>query len=200
MAAQAASTAAARSTDTNVVIIGRARWVSPSQTSGGIFEPDANGKRGCALLIPEAFDLSNLKAAVKSAAVKTFGSDPAKHVGARNPIGLAAEKGTFAGYEPGVTLIRASTKRVPTIVDAAGKAVNPAVLDTELYDGRWVEMHVNPYGYNMSGNKGVAFGLNGIQLLDHADPLGRSNTSAFGVYKAAVPAMSAAPAEQSAWD
>ena len=192
IAAQAAATAAARSTPTNVVIIGRGRWLE------GLLKPDENGKFSGAVLIQPGFDLDVLESSIDEAKMKTFGGDIRKHTGLRLPLSLATDKGTYAGYDPGVYLIRASTKRSVKVVDCAGKVVPPEVVPIELYDGRWIEMHVGPYGYNMNGNKGVALGLNAIQVLDAGEQIGRA-ASNFGTYAAPMESATSKSSSQSAW-
>jgi hypothetical protein len=43
--------------------------------------------------------------------------------------------------------------------------------DGEIYGGRWCRAALRPYPYDKSGNKGVSFGLQRVQLLDSDEPI-----------------------------
>lgn len=50
---------------------------------------------------------------------------------------------------------------------------NAKVVDDpeQVYSGRWARMSVDAFGYDVDGGKGIALGLQNIQLLDHDEPL-----------------------------
>lgn len=43
---------------------------------------------------------------------------------------------------------------------------------TEVYSGCYARVSINFYAYNVSGNKGIACGLNNVQKLSDGDYLG----------------------------
>jgi Protein of unknown function (DUF2815) len=43
---------------------------------------------------------------------------------------------------------------------------------SEVYGGRWCVATLRPYAYNAKQNKGVALGLQRVQLLQHDDRIG----------------------------
>jgi len=127
-----------------------------------------------AALIPPTVDLKALRHALKSAAVDKFGPDEAKWPKKmRRPedvIKKCADSDHYQADEfTGWHYVNCSTKEPPGIVDAALK---PITERREVYPGRWANISVNAYGYDTSGNKGVTLGLNNVQLLKHAAPLG----------------------------
>ena len=75
----------------------------------------------------------------------------------------------YEGYEDGAVLIRASSKLKPGVVDAT---VQPVIDESEIYPGCYARATIRAYAYDVSGNRGVAFGLQNLQKLRDGDPLG----------------------------
>ena len=69
----------------------------------------------------------------------------------------------------GMYFINASSKTRPGVVDAQ---VQPIIDSTELYSGCYGRASINFYAFSVSGNKGIACGLNNIQKLADGDYLG----------------------------
>ena len=65
--------------------------------------------------------------------------------------------------------INANSKRKPEIVDLKG---NKGLGPDEVYSGCYARVSINFYGFNVSGNRGIACGLGNVQKLDDGDPLG----------------------------
>ena len=63
----------------------------------------------------------------------------------------------------------ASSKDAPGIVDAQRC---PVLDKTEVYSGCYARLSVNFFPYDTNGNRGVGVGLNHIQKLADAEPLG----------------------------
>lgn len=62
-----------------------------------------------------------------------------------------------------------SNKTKPGVVDGQ---LNPILDQTELYSGCYARVSINAFAFNVSGNKGVSFGLNHVQKLGDGEPLG----------------------------
>lgn len=63
----------------------------------------------------------------------------------------------------------------PGVVD---KDVNPVLDQTAVYSGCYARVSLKAFPYSQSGNKGVSFGLNHVQLLDDGEALdGRSKAA-----------------------
>lgn len=123
-------------------------------------------KFSVSLLIPANHDLSLLKQAAEKCAKEKWGDKlPAK---LKNPF-LKAEDFEYEGYEAGWTLLRATSMSKPGMVDAAANNVDE---ESQVYPGRWCVASLRPFAYDTNGNRGVSFGLQNIQLLDHDDPIG----------------------------
>jgi hypothetical protein len=69
----------------------------------------------------------------------------------------------------------ANSRQAPQVVDSS---VQPIINQSEVYSGCYGRISVTFYGYNSSGNRGVAAGLGNIQKLKDGEPLGgRSNAA-----------------------
>lgn len=139
-----------------------------------LFEPqpppgNAAGKKrfSVALLIPPGCNLDLLKQDASRAANEQWGDKiPGK---LKSPFLDAAEY-PYEGYEAGWTLLRPTTLNRPGVVNAKGENVGDD--GSEVYPGRWAVASLRAFAYDVSGNRGVSFGLQNIQLLDHDEPLG----------------------------
>lgn len=79
----------------------------------------------------------------------------------RTPFRPCNEK-PYKGYDiPGGVYISPWTKTRPGIVDASRHEV---IMPEDVWAGQLVRASVNPFFYNTSGNKGVSFGLNNLQI------------------------------------
>ena len=66
-------------------------------------------------------------------------------------------------------VISVSSKNKPGVVDAD---LNEIIDKTAIVSGDYGRASINAYGYDVSGNRGVSFGLNNIQFLEKGEPLG----------------------------
>lgn len=69
----------------------------------------------------------------------------------------------------------ANSRQAPQVVDAQ---VQPVIDQSEVYSGCHGRISVTFYGYNSSGNRGVAAGLGNIQKLKDGEPLGGRTSAA----------------------
>jgi hypothetical protein len=101
-----------------------------------------------------------LVAAIQAEAKEFFGGKvPA---GIRNPIRDAAEK-EYSGYGPGKTYISAWTKTRPGIV-GPNPTCEEIVEADRVFAGQRARLVVRAFGYNNSGNKGIALSLQHVQI------------------------------------
>lgn len=70
-------------------------------------------------------------------------------------------------YE-GCYFINASSKTRPGIVDENREAI---MSEDEFYSGCYGRASINFYGFNVSGNQGIAAGLNNLQKLEDGERL-----------------------------
>lgn len=78
-------------------------------------------------------------------------------------------KGGAYGEEcKGHWVLNASSKNKPGVVDGDRR---PVTDPTKIWAGEYGRVAVNFYAYEVSGNKGVACGLNGVQCLGYGDPI-----------------------------
>ena len=71
--------------------------------------------------------------------------------------------------------INANSARKPGLVDAD---LNPILDREDFYSGCFGRASVNFYAFNVSGNKGVACGLNNLQKLEDGERLSGGGATA----------------------
>lgn len=162
-------------------------------------EPGAVPKYSTSLLIPPDADISALKAAAGACAKEKWGDRlPPK---LKSPFLRAGDMLRRDGsplYPPEMAewvVLRPSASRAIGIVDHTSHAV-PKEKASEAYSGRWARISVRPFAYDKAGNRGVAFGLQAAQLLDHDTPMAGAATRAEDEF--APVAIAAAPGAASA--
>ncbi|WP_455020721.1 DUF2815 family protein [Lancefieldella rimae] len=65
--------------------------------------------------------------------------------------------------------INANSATTPGIVDSN---LNPVINRSEVYSGVYGRASINLYAFNTNGNRGIACGLNNLQLIRSGEPLG----------------------------
>lgn len=148
--------------------------------------PGDEGKYGAAIIFEEGTDLSDVKAAIIAAAKEKFG-DKAMDLIQKGKLRLPLrEDGEEKGYPENSVFFNARSKHQPSVVsrykDPATNAPRVISDKSEMYPGCDVKFHVTAYGYDVSGNKGVALGLNHVLRYGDNDRLDgrRSAESVFG--------------------
>ena len=152
-----------------------------------VFEPKAinegaDPKYSVALLIPKSdtVTINKIKAAVQAALEQgkaKFGGKLPKVF--KQPLRDGdEERGDDENYE-GMMFLNANSNTKPGVVD---KDVNPIMDREELYSGCYGRASINFYAFSVSGNKGVACGLNNLQKLADGERLsgGSSAEDDFG--------------------
>lgn len=141
---------------------------------------DLNGKEeySICLLIPkqDKETLAKLKEAMKNAIQIKWQGKPPKNL--RNPLRDGDSDGdngvpdsATAGEEPygGHYFINAKNTRQPKVV---GRDMNESIDPTDFVSGDYCRASISAFAYDTKGNKGVAFGLNHIQIVRKGEPLG----------------------------
>lgn len=157
------------------VITGQVRLSYAHLLEPVAIEEGADKKYSVALIIPKSDTktINAIKKAVEAAKelgkTKWGGKIPARlKLPLRDGDEERPEDETYAN----AYFINASAKTKPGIVD---KDLNPIMSADEVYSGMYARASVNFYPFDVSGNKGIACGLNNIQKLKDGDPLsGRS--------------------------
>lgn len=176
----------------------------PSKTKGNFFSPvgklsfpallvpramagaqeGADKKYSTTLLIPPKADISALKQAAAAAAREKWGDNIPKKM--KTPFLVVGEmegdKGkTYTEEYDDWVAIRVTSKQKPQIVDAR---LQDVADENDLYAGRWAKLSVKAFAYDTQGNKGVSFGLQNVQVLDHDTPLAGSRVKASDEFEA----------------
>ena len=137
-----------------------------------VFTPkrnDLNGKDEYSLvaLFGKGADISALKAAANAAVIKKWGQDKAKWPpNLKTPFREHKEKikdGKYPdGYEEGGIFVTLKAQTRPTVVD---QKVQEILEPSKIYAGCYCKASIAAYAYDNKGNRGVAFGLNHLQLV-----------------------------------
>jgi hypothetical protein len=167
-----------------------------------LFEPKAykNGtpKYSAVLVLPAEADLKQLKTAVSMVAKERFGDRAKAILAGNNPI-HGTEQSEAKGYPEGSVYINAKTVNRPQIVSrfADPKTGKPQLIEeadateiggpSEMYPGVWVKAYISVYSFDAEGNKGVAFGLEGLQRWEDGERLDGMR-AATDIFEAEMPA------------
>ena len=139
---------------------------------------DLSGKEeySMMILIPkeDKETVADLKKAIKAAVDDKWGSKRPANL--RNPLRDGDSESDLpdtveAGEEPyaGHYFMNLKSSQKPGIVDVN---VQPVIDEGDFRSGDFCRVSINAYAYDQKGNKGVAFGLNNIQVLRKGLPLG----------------------------
>jgi hypothetical protein len=76
--------------------------------------------------------------------------------------------------------LNANSSKAPTVVGlekdkSTGKAIQ--LGPDEVYSGCYARVSINFYGFNVSGNKGIACGLGNVQKIDDGERLGGGSSA-----------------------
>lgn len=145
-------------------------------------EPKYSGMLG---FTPEA-DLSALKKAAAAVAKEKWGDKAKQILKNNNPFRdhdeeVESGKSKDKGFPAGTVFFSARSKNPPAVVArTAGPDGKPVVIDEamagaagpyEIYGGVMVKAYVSVYAYDTAGNRGVGFGLEGIQRWEDGERL-----------------------------
>lgn len=147
------------------VLTGTFRLSFPHLDKPHAMEEGGVPKFGLVMLIDkDSPDLAPLKAAAAAARDKKWGDKPPK--GMRTPFRDGNEK-DYDGYKD-MIYISASSTDAPGLVDQARNAME----GRKFYAGCYCRATIAAYGYDKSGNKGVAFGLHNVQFVKNGESFG----------------------------
>jgi hypothetical protein len=105
-----------------------------------------------------------LKKAVMEAGVNEWGRDKMSDGNFIRAIRLpfrSAEEKQFEGYEAGFTFINARSKDRPGVVDGR---LQDVTAEADVWAGQLGRLLVAAFAYDVSGNKGISFALNHVQI------------------------------------
>lgn len=151
-----------------------------------VFEPKAaqegaKEKYSVSILIPKKnkTTLEAMKKAIEAAVelgkAKFNNKDPKKLKNFKWPLRDGDEEREDGEVYAGMMFVNASSDNKPAIVDVDK---DPILDTTDFYSGCWGRASVNFYAFNVSGNIGIACGLNNLQKLKDDDALsGRASAA-----------------------
>lgn len=156
-------------------------------------------KHSCTILFPADADLTHLKTLAATKLNEKFGAkmqDPDFVAKLRNPFRDQGDK-DFDGYIKGCKYIIATSdaQHPPVIVDGNRNDIKEP---RHLYAGAKIRLVVNAYAYDTAGNRGVAFGLKGIQKTGDGTPLSGGGPIAADTFSPVAGAGASAPASGAA--
>ena len=110
-------------------------------------------------------EFKNMKQAALAAAKEKWGEKATqmiKNGQLRMPFRDASEKSQYAGYEDGKVFVNAWSNQKPDVIDGRLQDVVPS----DLFPGCLGRITYGAFAYDNSGNKGVAIGLNNVQITN----------------------------------
>ena len=140
-----------------------------------------NGKYQMQVIMPlDHPQLPVLKKAILEAAREKFpgkfkdgsGKWPAA---LRYPLRKGEEKAEEQPEYADCVFFSSTSNQRPTVVDRNKQNVDPE--SGMIYGGCYVNVSLNFYAYDVSGNKGVAAGLNGVQFVKDGEAFGGSGNT-----------------------
>ncbi len=134
--------------------------------------PDADPRYSLVLIFDDTAqktdDYRNMKKDVMAAATEKWGNktvDMIKTGKLRMPFRDASEK-DYAGYDEGSVFVSFWSKNPPGIVGPRLEDLAPS----DVFPGMKGRVTYSAFAYDVSGNKGVSFGLNNFQGIDFDMP------------------------------
>lgn len=101
-----------------------------------------------------------------------------QYAGLQSPFRDQAEKLKYAGFTPGCTFMKLSSRYAPNVVD---NRMNPIVDRKKVYPGIWAVCAVNVYAGGKSNamhKKGVSFGLQSVMIIGDDEKFGGAGPDA----------------------
>ena len=126
------------------------------------------------LIFPASADLSELRKLCKEVAVARFG-EPLPSLRSpirRNNEDNYANKAGYKEHPEGFFISCKNDRRKPKVVDQLKQEISPELGNSDkIYAGCKVIAAISAYSYAAPGNKGIAFQLLAIQLVEGGTPL-----------------------------
>lgn len=135
---------------------------------------DMSGKYQITMMFKKGTDIADLVASAKEARLDKWPKELPK--GFQSPFikvdDIEVDE-RYDGYEDGMVIVRAKASYRPGVVDSKKNEIDLEELDTFLYGGMYARAAVSAFAYaHKSGNKGVSFGVDAIQIIKDGEPLG----------------------------
>lgn len=141
----------------------------------GETDPDKR-KYGVTLLIPDTADMTLLVEEVERVISENMTEAQRKNSKVKMPFLKTAEQKNMDDLAAEFKYMLRLSANLQNRPQVLGPDAQPCSEPSEVYGGRWARCSVRPYFWDHpTGGKGVSFGLQNVQLLDHDEPFsGRS--------------------------
>jgi hypothetical protein len=141
--------------------------------------PNAAPRYEITMLFPKSVNIKALNDIAVEAIKLKWGNDPAQWPkDLRSPFRDGDTKADREGYA-GHTFVKASTTLAFGIVDQNRQ---PIISQEKLYAGCWCRASVHAWAYDTTGNRGVSFGLDALQLVKDDTRFARGGADAQKVF------------------
>lgn len=142
--------------------------------------PGQDPKYSVMALFPKNTDLTALQRIVRAAAEEKWGKNLPANL--NNPFrdGDTQAKPEWGEVFRGMWFIRLTSKYKPVVVDVSKRDITDP---EKVYGGQKAVAVVHAYAYNNSGNLGVAFGLDAIQIVAEGEHLGYSKEAVIAQFE-----------------
>jgi hypothetical protein len=179
------------------MILKNVRVAYPHLFEAYAYQNGPNKKYEITLMIPktDAKTVEDLKKACSAARSKKWPGEAPK--GLLSPIKDGDEMSTDAFRDHWIVRAKATPREGgggrPGVVLPNLQPAGPE----DIVSGDFCNVDINPYAYDQSGNKGIAFGLNNVQLALKGDRIGSGKARPETVFEAMATAGSPSEGETS---
>lgn len=139
-------------------------WAKPR-----LNEQSGKEQYSACLLVPKSDKdtVQYINQAVHAAVAAKWGSNPPS--GLRHPLRDGDQERADKEAYQDMYFINVKSNFQP---DTVGPDLQPLMNESDFRSGDFGRASLNAYGYDKNGNRGVAFGLNGLQKTRDGEPLG----------------------------
>ena len=134
---------------------------------------EMSNKYRLVMMFEKGTDITELVKLAKAARLKKWPNGAPK--GFMNPFKKVDDMETdekYDGMEDGMICLSASAQYRPGVVDSKRNPIDLEELDNFLYGGMYARAAISAFAFDSHGNKGVAFGVDAIQIVKDGEPLG----------------------------
>lgn len=148
---------------------------------------EKKAKYQISVLIPKGSNIDVLKAAYEEAIAEKVTAKMRATTKIKSPFLKTADQPRFTEFADEFPLmIRCNATMRPDVVTPNAKGlVKEEDEADEVYSGRWCRVSIRPFFYDHpTGGKGVSFGLQNVQLLDHDEAIAGGKVKGLNEFEA----------------
>lgn len=149
-------------------------------------DPNGKPKFSCLMVFPKGTDFTALSDEIEAVAQAGYGKDYAKKFKVKKPVFKLVADNPIWGFDPADYEIGIAANSIEPVKIVGAEPTITVTDASQVYSGRWARMNVKPYLFpeGSPGGKGVALGLQLVQLLRNDTTIGSSRVAAEDAFTA----------------